>query len=210
MQYVIDSRKPKLPTVVDVSRLKAVKGKVLNRLTLLMNDNSHVGATLYPSNPLLQPFDVVAVQPGTEHILTEACSSGCVDVIAVDAGGKLPFHFRRPHVEAAVANGVYFALEYTTCLHGGWCADCLCVCCRRQRCMRNLFPTPLLWPCFFRVQTSFDDGCFSEMPSTCFASRGAEICSFAAAPRPQWSCGPYQTLPRSCPCLAWRKIKPER
>ena len=76
--------------------------RVLSRLTLELSSFTQIGE-LRDTNELLKAFDIVAVVPGSEQILEAACKSGCVDVISLPAGSKLPFFIRKPHVCAGVA-----------------------------------------------------------------------------------------------------------
>jgi hypothetical protein len=74
--------------------------RVLTRVTLDVPTMAQAG-DLRATNEALKAFDIVAVIPGSEAVLEAVCKSGCVDLIALPAGGKLPFFVRRAHVSGA-------------------------------------------------------------------------------------------------------------
>ncbi|XP_069467413.1 ribonuclease P protein subunit p30 isoform X2 [Ambystoma mexicanum] len=85
--------------------------KIVNRLTIVAADPSHVNA-LRVSSGIIKLYDVVAVFPKTEKLFHTACTSLDVDLICINAMEKQPFHFRKPPINAAIERGLFFELVY--------------------------------------------------------------------------------------------------
>jgi RNase P/RNase MRP subunit p30 len=71
--------------------------RVLSRLTVELDHFTQVNV-LRPTHDFIRAFDVVAVVPSSEHVLEAACKSGCVDIVRIASGSKLPFLLKKAQV----------------------------------------------------------------------------------------------------------------
>ncbi|KAK9861946.1 hypothetical protein WJX84_000126 [Apatococcus fuscideae] len=61
-------------------------------------------------------YDLLAVQPLSERLLQQACSSLQVDIICLDLAHRLPFRLRPKVLAPALQRGVMFEVCYAACL----------------------------------------------------------------------------------------------
>eukprot|EP00891_Asterochloris_glomerata_P008566 jgi/Astpho2/8566/Aster-05600 len=78
----------------------------LSRLTLCTGDPTTAATALACS--AAQAYDILAVQPATETVLLQACTSLDVDIISLDLARKLPFKLAPSALQAAVERGIHF------------------------------------------------------------------------------------------------------
>ena len=50
------------------------------------------------SNPMLQQYDLVAVQPTTDKLFHTCCTALEIDIISFDMSRRIDYHFKRPSV----------------------------------------------------------------------------------------------------------------
>ena len=103
------------------------KLKLMSRLTVLLDDQSQVHQL---SSDAVQSFDILAVQPATEKLFQQACTTLEIDIISLDLTHRLPFLLKFPTVNAAIERGVHFEIIYSPAL-------------RDPTCRKNLISTAL-------------------------------------------------------------------
>lgn len=86
--------------------------QVLERITLIIDDTSKLSML---NSPILQLYDIVAVQPSNEKLLLQ-CLQSEFDVISLPLGSRMPFYIKRPHVNVAKEKGVFFEIPYAMAL----------------------------------------------------------------------------------------------
>ncbi|KAK9807879.1 hypothetical protein WJX72_011994 [[Myrmecia] bisecta] len=68
------------------------------------------------NSPILASYDILAVQPLSERVMHQACTSLDVDIIALDMSRRMPFKFRPATIKAALSRGIHFEICYSTAL----------------------------------------------------------------------------------------------
>ncbi|XP_013393013.1 ribonuclease P protein subunit p30 [Lingula anatina] len=61
----------------------------------------------------LKGYDITAVQPTTEKLFHNCCTSDDVDIITFDMTEKIPFKIKRPSINKALEMGIHFELTYS-------------------------------------------------------------------------------------------------
>ncbi|KAJ3282112.1 hypothetical protein HDU76_008774, partial [Blyttiomyces sp. JEL0837] len=85
--------------------------KQLSRFTLIVDDHA-ANYNLTASNPKLQSYDLLAVQPTTEKSFQMACNQYDIDIISLDFGSRLPFYLKATTVNMAIQRGICFEICY--------------------------------------------------------------------------------------------------
>eukprot|EP01147_Barroeca_monosierra_P007617 gene7617-9880_t len=86
--------------------------KILRRVTVILNDPKHMHILSSNVSSSLKMFDLVAVQPSSEKLLSQCLDKSDVDIITFDLAGRIPFYVKTTHVSMAISKGVYFELIY--------------------------------------------------------------------------------------------------
>eukprot|EP00053_Salpingoeca_punica_P007315 m.67107 g.67107 ORF g.67107 m.67107 type:complete len:345 (+) comp14092_c0_seq1:27-1061(+) len=89
--------------------------KQYTRATVVLADAKE-SYSLNGTNPYLKAFDVVAVQPATEKLFSQVCSSLDVDIITLDLSKRLPYFLKMPPIGQAVERGIFFEIAYSAAL----------------------------------------------------------------------------------------------
>ncbi len=64
----------------------------MSRITIAIDDMHDVQSlTVTGANEHLKSFDIVAICPGTQQVLTHLCKESDVDIICIDFTHRLPF-----------------------------------------------------------------------------------------------------------------------
>ncbi|KAK9835715.1 hypothetical protein WJX74_006544 [Apatococcus lobatus] len=93
--------------------------KQLKRLTLSTDDPAAAAQAFAggaSSRAETAGYDLLAVQPLSERLLQQACSSLQVDIVSLDMSHRLPFKLRPKVLAPAVDRGVMFEISYACCL----------------------------------------------------------------------------------------------
>eukprot|EP00850_Spirogloea_muscicola_P003140 SM000012S25402 [mRNA] locus=s12:922924:925913:+ [translate_table: standard] len=98
-----------------LTRSPARESKQLTRITVSTDDTSHSSA-LNSGNLVLASYDLVAIQPLSQKVFAQACSSLDVDLISLDLSQRLPFRWRPPMIQAALKRGIHFEISYAAAL----------------------------------------------------------------------------------------------
>jgi hypothetical protein len=73
------------------------------RFTLIFSHTQH---------PLPQTqCDLLAIRPLCEKTWNFACQNPRVDLISLDLSSRLPFYIKRPQINQAISNGIYFEIN---------------------------------------------------------------------------------------------------
>jgi RNase P/RNase MRP subunit p30 len=68
----------------------------LSRITIAIDDMHDVQSlTVTSSNEYLKSFDIIAICPGTQQILTHLCKESDVDIICLDFTHRLTFSLNK-------------------------------------------------------------------------------------------------------------------
>ncbi|KAI9024757.1 ribonuclease P/MRP protein subunit RPP1 [Hyaloraphidium curvatum] len=86
----------------------------LSRLTVVSEDLSHTHG--FNNNAAFSQFDILSIQPQTEKMFQQACSTLEVDIITLDMTSRLPFNLKHTTVGLAIARGVHFEITYSSSL----------------------------------------------------------------------------------------------
>jgi len=89
--------------------------KQLSRLTVVV-ENASINSFLHQNNPIVQSYDILAVQPMNEKALQLCCGSIDCDIISLDFSGKLPFRVKHGPVSLAISKGAYFEITYSAAI----------------------------------------------------------------------------------------------
>ncbi|EDO42157.1 predicted protein [Nematostella vectensis] len=94
-----------------VQNLKKVNRnlQVLNRVTVPLEENGQLHQL---ASDTLHKYDLLAVNPATDKLFLQACSSLEVDLISLDLTARLPFYLKMPQVRQAIDRGVSFEITY--------------------------------------------------------------------------------------------------
>ncbi|XP_075891278.1 ribonuclease P protein subunit p30 [Nelusetta ayraudi] len=124
INYVFDpstKKKQELPSPLPIGdvmdKLPVVQGRsrpirVLNRLTIMMSDASHIR----PKPEDYGNFDLLAVHLSTEKLFHAACMTYDVDIICVPVTERLPFILKRAPVNGAIERGLVFEVTYAAAI----------------------------------------------------------------------------------------------
>ena len=70
-----------------------------------------------PSSPVLKSYDIFAVQPTSEKMFQQVCSSPIeVDIIVLAQNTRQPFSLRVPTIKLAIERGIHFEICYSFAL----------------------------------------------------------------------------------------------
>mmetsp|Transcript_14666 Transcript_14666/g.25563 ORF Transcript_14666/g.25563 Transcript_14666/m.25563 type:complete len:385 (+) Transcript_14666:33-1187(+) len=87
----------------------------LSRLTFLASDPVQAEA-LASASSVTGSYDLLAIQPGSERVLQQACLSLDVDIITMDATQRLPFKLKPATLRPALQRGLMFEVCYSGAL----------------------------------------------------------------------------------------------
>ncbi|KAL3147192.1 hypothetical protein ABBQ32_002693 [Trebouxia sp. C0010 RCD-2024] len=107
-----------------------VNPRQLTRLTLSTEDSSAAAQAFIGTHAAANSYDLLAVQPTSERVLQQACTSLEVDIIAFDLAKRLPFRFKPGPLQLALKRGLFFEICYAPAL-------------REETARRNLFANAL-------------------------------------------------------------------
>lgn len=102
----------------------------LTRLTLATEDPSAASQAFTGTHPAAASYDLLAVQPLSERVLQQACTSLEVDIITFDLAKRLPFRLKSGPLQAAIKRGIFFEILYAPAL-------------REETARRNVFTNAL-------------------------------------------------------------------
>jgi len=85
--------------------------KQYSRITVVLDSATRLH-DLTSASQVLSRYDLFAVQPTTENLFRQACSSLEVDIIALDLSGRLPFKIKSGTVKQALERGCYFEISF--------------------------------------------------------------------------------------------------
>ena len=99
----------------DYSEIRTLKTKrpqlkFLSRLTVPLEEHSQLHQL---SSDDVLSYDILAVQPTTDKLFHQACTSLAIDVISLDMTNRLPFFLKFPTVNAAIERGIHFEIVYS-------------------------------------------------------------------------------------------------
>jgi ribonuclease P/MRP protein subunit RPP1 len=65
---------------------------------------------------VIQSYDIIALQPTSEKLLQQACSSLDFDIIVLAGGNRQEFPLRVPTIKLALDKGIHFEISYAPTL----------------------------------------------------------------------------------------------
>ncbi|GMH44352.1 hypothetical protein BSKO_12286 [Bryopsis sp. KO-2023] len=89
--------------------------KQLKRLTLVTEEISE-SQCLHSKNPVLEQYDLVAIQPMSTAVAEQACAALDIDLITVDLTNHLPFNYKQYWLRKAAERGIHIELCYSKAL----------------------------------------------------------------------------------------------
>ncbi len=78
---------------------------------------------LASNNPIAASYDLLAVQPLSERVFAQACTSLDVDIISLDVTKRLAFRLKPASIKSAVDRGIHF--EVSVGPHQAWNVNAL-------------------------------------------------------------------------------------
>ncbi|XP_063685412.1 uncharacterized protein LOC134819401 [Bolinopsis microptera] len=89
--------------------------QVLHRITLVCSDPSHLRAL---KNPQLKKFDIIALSPKSEELLSQSISNfpNSFQILSLDFTQKLPFRLKHTHLHPCKLNNVVFEICYVSAI----------------------------------------------------------------------------------------------
>ncbi|BDA47015.1 Ribonuclease P protein subunit p30 [Coccomyxa sp. Obi] len=88
----------------------------VSRLTVAVEEAAAAAQLLGGPNPITASYDLLAVQPLSERVFQQACTTLVVDVITFDMARRLPFRLWPGPLQAAVKRGVHLEICYSAAL----------------------------------------------------------------------------------------------
>eukprot|EP00049_Salpingoeca_infusionum_P009237 m.153088 g.153088 ORF g.153088 m.153088 type:complete len:348 (+) comp14280_c0_seq5:22-1065(+) len=97
----------------DTKLKQRAKGfKILRRVTVLLTDQREGYTLSGGSLNSFKKFDIVAVQPSTEKLLSQCVDKLDVDIVSLELTRRLPFYIKTAHFRQAKDRGVVFEVQY--------------------------------------------------------------------------------------------------
>ena len=87
----------------------------LTRLNVAAEDPAAAQAA-FSNTAVVNSYDILAVQPQSERVFQQACTSLAVDIISLDLSKRLPFRLKPFAIQAAVARGIHFEIAFAPAL----------------------------------------------------------------------------------------------
>lgn len=102
---------PSLTNLPDLEELKKIspKLKLLSRITVVIEEQQQVR---FIPGETIQSYDIVSVQPMSEKLFQQVCSSVEADVISFDMTSRMPFYIKHRQVNLAIQRGLSFEILY--------------------------------------------------------------------------------------------------
>lgn len=88
----------------------------LTRITLSTEDSSSAAQAFSGTHAAANSYHLLAVQPMSERVLQQACTSLEVDIITFDFSKRLPFRLKPGPLQSALKRGLFFEICYAPAL----------------------------------------------------------------------------------------------